>query len=92
MWSDGVGLDYREAMAKMADDKNANRSEWVPYDRVGKAFTVIFTNGDLPTNPMSLRECMVCGGVFTRDQSREHCEARRQPSPEQPFAAAGRNN
>lgn len=76
----------------MAGHDNANRGEWVPDDRVGKGFTVILTNGDLPTNPMSLRECMVCGGVFTRDQSREHSDARCQPSPEQPFAAAGRHN
>ena len=33
-------------------------------DTIGKSFNVIFTNGDLPTNPMSLRECAVCGGVF----------------------------
>jgi hypothetical protein len=26
-----------------------------------KPFIVLSTNGDLPTNPMSLRECMVCG-------------------------------
>ena len=49
----------------MVEDNNANRNEWVPDNRVGKSFTVIFTNGDLPNNPMSLRECMVCGGVFT---------------------------
>ena len=33
---------------------------------------MILTNGDLPTNPISLRECAVCGGVFTREQSQEH--------------------
>ena len=49
----------------MVEDNNANRNEWVPDNRVGKSFTVIFTNGDLPDNPMSLRECMVRGGVFT---------------------------
>jgi hypothetical protein len=32
------------------------------------------TNGDLPTNRMHLRECMVCGKVFTREQSRKHSE------------------
>jgi hypothetical protein len=85
-------LDSNEVLLNMAEDNIANRSEWVPDDRVGKSFTVIFANGDLPTNPMSLRECMVCGGVFTRDESREHSDARCQPSPEQPFAAAGRNN
>jgi len=55
-------------------------------DRIGKSFTVIFTNGDLPTNPMILRECAVCGGVFTRDQSRAHSQISCQPSLEQPFA------
>jgi hypothetical protein len=74
----------------MAEENIPNHSEWVPDDRVGKIFIRIFTNGDLPKNPMMLGECVVCGGVFTRDQSREHCEAQCQPSPEQPFAAAGR--
>jgi hypothetical protein len=35
---------------------------------VSKPFIVLSTNGDLPTNPMRLSECMVCGGVFTREQ------------------------
>ena len=56
----------------------------------GKPFIVLSTNGDLPTNPMRLHECMVCGEVFTRTQSRKHSEVRCQPSREQPFAAAGR--
>jgi hypothetical protein len=30
-------------------------------ERVVKSFVVVFTNGDLPNNPMSLRECVVCG-------------------------------
>jgi len=55
-----------------------------------KPFIVLSTNGDLPNNPMRLSECMVCGGVFTRTQSRKHSEVRCQPSPEQPFAAGGR--
>jgi hypothetical protein len=55
-------------------------------DRVGKLFVVVFTNGDLPTNPMRLSECIVCGGLFTRDQSREHNEVPCPPSPSQPFA------
>jgi hypothetical protein len=74
----------------MAEDSCRNRSEWVGDDRVGKSFIVMSTNGDLPTNPMSLRECLVCGGVFTRDESRDHSDARCQSSPEQPLAAAGR--
>jgi hypothetical protein len=60
-------------------------------ERVGKGFTVIFTNGDLPHNPMSLRECMVCGGVFTRDQSWAHCQIPCQPTTDKSLAAvAGR--
>jgi hypothetical protein len=59
-------------------------------DRVGKIFIKLSTNGDLPTNPMSLRECMVCGGVFTRDESLEHTEIPCRPSPQQSLDAAGR--
>lgn len=59
-------------------------------DHVGKPFIVIWTNGDLPSNPMSLRECAVCGEVFTREQSRKHSEVRCQPSSEQPFSITGR--
>jgi len=40
----------------------------------GKPFIVLSTNEDLPTNPMSLRECLVCGEVFTHEQSREDVE------------------
>jgi hypothetical protein len=59
-------------------------------DKIGKLFLTLSTNGDLPKNPMSLRECVVCGGVFTREESREHCDAPCQPSPVQPFAITGR--
>lgn len=55
-------------------------------DRIGKSFTVIFTNGDLPNNPMSLRECAVCGGVFTREQSSEHCDVPCPPSADRSLA------
>jgi len=75
----------------MAEHNNANRSAWVPDDRLGKPFIVLSTNGDLPTNPMSLRECMVCGGVFTRDESRDHSDARCQPSRSQPFTLISRS-
>jgi hypothetical protein len=61
-------------------------------DTVGKIFVMVSTNGDLSTNPMRLRECVVCGGVFTRDESRVHSDALCQPSPEQPFACAGRGS
>jgi hypothetical protein len=55
-------------------------------DMVGKAFVKFSTNGDLPTNPMSLRECLNCGGVFTRDESREHSDAPCRSSPLQSLA------
>ena len=60
-------------------------------DAIGKSFTVIFTNGDLPNNPMSLRECAVCGGVFTREQAKNHCDVPCEPTAEKSLAAvAGR--
>jgi hypothetical protein len=61
-------------------------------DKVGKIFVMVSTNGDLPKNPVRLRECVVCGGVFTREESRAHCGARCQPSPEQPLAITGRGS
>jgi hypothetical protein len=73
----------------MGED-NARRVEWIADDRVGKSFIVMFTNRDLPSNPMYLGECLVCGGVFTRDQSMAHLEARCLPSPEQPYAIVPR--
>jgi hypothetical protein len=57
-------------------------------DRVGKLFVMLFTNGDLPTNPMCLRECLVCGDVFSRIDSLAPTESLCTPSPEQPLAAA----
>jgi hypothetical protein len=59
-------------------------------DRIGKLFVMIFTNGDLPTNPMCLRECVVCGGVFNRIDSLAHSEMPCHPSAQQPLAGAGR--
>lgn len=56
-------------------------------DRVGKLFIMVFTNRDVPTNPMSLRECMVCGEFFTRDESRAHSDIQCPPSQLQPLAA-----
>jgi hypothetical protein len=59
-------------------------------DKVGKLFIMVFTNGDLPMNPMSLRECVVCGEFFSREESRKHTEIWCQPSQLQPLAVAGR--
>jgi hypothetical protein len=59
-------------------------------DIIGKSFTLIFTNGDLPNNPMSLRECAVCGGVFTRDQSWAHSQIPCPPSAIQPLGIVTR--
>jgi hypothetical protein len=42
------------------------------------------TNGDLPTNPMCLRECLVGGEVFNRTDSLAHTEIPCQPSSQQP--------
>ena len=57
-----------------------------------KPFIMLTTNGDLPTNWMRLGECMVCGEVFTREQSRKHSEARCHPSPDQPLSIKGRGS
>ena len=59
-------------------------------DKVGKLFVMMFTNGDLPTNPMCLRECLVCGEVFDRPASMLHADIQCELSSEQPFASAGR--
>jgi hypothetical protein len=69
---------------------NASRIEWVADDRVGKSFIVMSTNGDLPSNPMCLGECVICGGVFTQPESMAHLEALCLPSLEQPFAMVAR--
>ena len=73
-------------LLNMAKDSSANRSEWFGDDRVGKVFIRIFTNGDLPKNPVMLSECMVCGGVFSREQSQEHSYIPCLPSSEQSLA------
>ena len=73
-------------LLNMAEDSSANRSEWFGDDRVGRVFIRIFTNGDLPKNPVMLSECMVCGGVFSREQSQEHSYIPCLPSSEQPLA------
>jgi hypothetical protein len=57
--------------------------------RVGKLFVMLFTIGDLPTNPMCLRECLVGGEVFSRIDSLAHAESLCTPSPEQPLARVG---
>ncbi len=59
-------------------------------DRVGKLFIMVFTNGDLPTNPMCLRECMVCGELLNRYEALQHTDMPCQPSARQPLAGAGR--
>lgn len=61
-------------------------------DKVGKLFVMMFTNGDLPTNPMCLRECLVCGEVFNRIDSLAHMDMPCQPSPQQPFSITVRAN
>ena len=58
-------------------------------DRVGKLFITVYTNGDLPTNPMTLWECVVCGEFISRDESVKQTDIPRQPSAQQPLAGAG---
>jgi hypothetical protein len=58
-------------------------------DSIGKLFITVYTNGDLPTNPMSLRECLVCGEFFTRDESREHTDNPAHAIHTAAFAGAG---
>jgi hypothetical protein len=41
-------------------------------DIVGKLFVKVITNGDLPKNPVCVRECVICGGVFTRSEYLAH--------------------
>ena len=55
-------------------------------DIVGRGIVKIFTNGDLPTNPMRLSECLVCGGILTFEQSWAHYKSDCKVSSEQPFA------
>jgi hypothetical protein len=62
----------------------------VRADRVGKLFVMMFTNGDLPTNPMCLRECLVCGEVFNRIDSMAHAQMPCPPFPQRPFAIVTR--
>jgi hypothetical protein len=51
-------------------------------DTIGKSFTVIFTNGDLPTNPMSLREWAVrCSPATSRGRIPKSRVSRRWHNP-----------
>jgi hypothetical protein len=59
-------------------------------DTVDKLFIMVFANGDLPTNPMRLGECLACGEVFNRIDSLAHAEMSCPPSPVRPFSSAGR--
>ncbi|MGA2923855.1 MAG: hypothetical protein ABSE28_22355 [Candidatus Sulfotelmatobacter sp.] len=70
----------------MIDDREGNRTAHVADDIVGRGIIKIFTNGDLPTNPMLLSECLVCGGIFTFEDSWPHYKSECKVSPEQPFA------
>ena len=56
-------------------------------DKVGKLFVMMFTNGDLPTNPMCLRECLVCGEVFDRPASMLHADIPCKHTPLKSLAA-----
>jgi hypothetical protein len=50
----------------MIKDSKSNRSEAVVRDQIGKVFLVVSTDG------LMLRRCLICEGVFTREEAREH--------------------
>jgi hypothetical protein len=51
----------------MIEGSKGNRSEGAVHtDRIGKVFRVV------ATPEISLRECLGCGELFTRDASLEH--------------------
>jgi hypothetical protein len=54
-------------------------------DSVGKLFIMVFTNGDLPTNPVCVRECLVWGEFFTCEEAREHSISRACHRPHSPL-------
>jgi hypothetical protein len=60
----------------MAADNTGNRGEAVADDWVGKVFIAIVTP------EVYLRECLVCGELFTRDASQEHTEVSCYPNIE----------
>jgi hypothetical protein len=44
------------------------------YDRIGKVFQAI------STQVVPLRQCLICEGVFTREEARHHFAVRCEPS------------
>ncbi len=53
----------------MIEGSKGNRSEGAVHtDQIGKIFRVIITQ------EVSLRECLACGELFSREASREHAE------------------
>jgi hypothetical protein len=57
---------------------------------VGKIFVMVSTNGDLSTNPMRLRECLICGEFFPCDKMQGHRAVPCQPLPLQPLGIVTR--
>jgi hypothetical protein len=60
----------------IADSKGNRIAGGVQYDRIGKVFQAI------STQVVPLRRCLVCEGVFTREEAREHYSLRCEPSHE----------
>ena len=60
----------------MIKDSKSNCSEEVVRDVIGKVFLVVSTQG------VMLRRCLICEGVFTREEAQEHYATRCEPSQE----------
>jgi hypothetical protein len=61
----------------MIEGNKGNRSEGAVHtDQVGKVFRAIITQG------VSLRECLACGELFSREASRAHAEVPCYPNME----------
>jgi hypothetical protein len=64
----------------MNQASKSNRSVGgVRRDQIGKIFLVV------STQVVPLRQCLICEGVFTREEAREHyavrCEPQQQTNP-----------
>jgi hypothetical protein len=56
------------------DRKDIRIAGSVQRDKIGKIFLVI------STQVVPLRQCLICEGVFTREEAREHFTVRCEPS------------
>jgi hypothetical protein len=58
----------------MNKDRKGCCREGSVRDQIGKVFLVVSTDG------LMLRQCLICDGVFTREEAREHYTVRCGPS------------